>query len=248
MNTKNPKIVLILGDLSYQNTADCWLKLILPIENKTKIVFGEHDTDPPVLLNQYMSHFNMSRQYYSFDYQNVHFVALATEIPYDINSPQYDFVKSDLETNSKNPQNKWIVVFSYRPQYSSPTKHPGNANLRDIYHPLFEKYHVDVVLQAHNHNYQRTYPINYHPSGSQNPRIADNNSKFYQNPEGQIYITVGTGGAKLYGFSGKSQYVSAQYEGFGFLDISITDAGRNLTGIFYLSPNVQVKDRFTLLK
>ena len=31
--------------------------------------------------------------------------------------------------------------------------------------------------------------------------ITDNDSKFYQDPGGQIYITVGTGGAVLYGFS-----------------------------------------------
>jgi len=36
----------------------------------------------------------------------------------------------------------------------------------------------------------------------------------YQDPGGQIYITVGTGGVKLYSFSAKSQYVATQYEGF----------------------------------
>ncbi len=58
------------------------------------------------------------------------------------------------EAVSKNSAIKWIVVFSYRPQYSSPSVHPGNGDLRDIYHPLFQKYNVDLILQAHNHNYQ----------------------------------------------------------------------------------------------
>ncbi len=98
----------------------------------------------------------MSQEYYSFDYGNVHFIALATEIPYDINSPQYNFVKNDLEAVCQNPMIKWIVVYSYRPQYSSPSEHPGNRELRDTFHPLFQKYSVDLVLQAHNHNYQRT--------------------------------------------------------------------------------------------
>jgi hypothetical protein len=189
----------------------------------------------------------MSREFYSFDYQNVHFVALATEIPYDINSQQYTFIKNDLETNSKNPQNKWIVIFSYRPQYSSPTKHPGDANLRDIYHPLFEKYHVDVVLQAHNHNYQRTTPLSYNQKTPGQPVRDDNNTKNYDSPKGQIYVTVGTGGAKLYSFSGKAPFVASQYEGFGFLKISLTDSGRNLTGIYYDSAGT-VKDRFTIIK
>jgi len=249
LNNKMPRIILALGDLSYQrNNANCWFNIVSPIESEVKIVLGDHDYESDSLLKQYRSHYNLSQEYYSFNFQNVHFIALATEIPFDVNSSQYNFVKRDLESVSKNSEIKWIIVFSYRPQYSSPTKHPGNADLREIYHPLFEKYHVDIVLQAHNHNYQRSYPINYNPGASQNPRITDNDSKFYQNPGGQIYTTVGTGGAKLYGFSAKSQYVATQYEGFGFLDISITTNGRNLTGAFYTSPNILVKDRFTVIK
>jgi len=80
---------------------------------------------------------------------------------YDINSSQYNFVKNDLEAASRNPDIKWIIVYSYRPQYSSPSEHPENGDLRDLYHPIFQKHQVDIVLQAHNHNYQRTYPIKY---------------------------------------------------------------------------------------
>ena len=249
INNKSPEVILALGDLSYQrDNADCWLNIVAPIEPKLKIVLGDHDYDSDSVLKQYKNHFNMSQEYYSFNYENVHFIAFATEIPFDMKSSQYNFIKNDLEVVSKTPDIKWIIVFSYRPQYSSTTKHPGNAILRETYHPLFEKYHVDIVLQAHNHNYQRSYPINYNPGASQNPLIADNGSKFYQDPGGQIYITVGTGGANLYGFSAKSQFVATQYEGFGFLDISITNNGRNLTGVFYTYPNTLVKDRFTIIK
>ncbi len=248
LNKKTPNIILILGDLSYQKTADCWLKITSPIVSRMKIVFGEHDHRPSVLLNQYKNHFNLSQEYYSFTYQNVHFIALATEIPFDTNSLQHNFIMNDLDAASKNPDIKWIVVFSYRPQYSSPTKHPGNVDLRDLYHPLFQKYHVDIVLQAHNHNYQRTYPIIYNQKIPSNPKITDNDSKYYEDPNGQIYVTVGTGGAKLYGFSGKAEYIVTQYGGFGFLDISITNNGRNLTGTFYSTTEKSIKDSFTLLK
>jgi hypothetical protein len=43
----------------------------------------------------------MVRPFYSFDYQNVHFLAMATAknqiIPYNITSEQYQFVKEDIE-------------------------------------------------------------------------------------------------------------------------------------------------------
>ncbi len=43
---KEPDLVLVLGDLSYQETEDCWLKIIKPIDKITKIAFGNHDVTP----------------------------------------------------------------------------------------------------------------------------------------------------------------------------------------------------------
>ena len=62
-----------------------------------KIVLGDHDYRANSLLKQYKSHFNMSQEYYSFNYENVHLIALATEIPFDIKSSQYNFVKNNLK-------------------------------------------------------------------------------------------------------------------------------------------------------
>ncbi len=81
-----------------------------------------------------------------------------------------------------------------------------------------------------------------------NPTITDNDSKHYEDSTGQVYLTIGTGGAKLYGLSGRAPYVAAQYEGFGFLDISLTNNGRNLTGAFYTTNERSITDSFTLLK
>ena len=84
INNKMPRLILALGDLSYQRyNADCWLNIVSPIESKMKIVLGEHDYASPSLLKQYRSLYNLSQEYYSFNIQNVHFVALATEIPFD---------------------------------------------------------------------------------------------------------------------------------------------------------------------
>ena len=42
---QNPELVLALGDFSYNGKAKCWLKLIQPIADKTKIVIGNHEVD-----------------------------------------------------------------------------------------------------------------------------------------------------------------------------------------------------------
>ena len=53
--------------------------------------------------------------------------------------------------------------------------------------PLFDKYHVDLVLQGHNHNYQRGYPLKADMVTETRP------DSIYQNPKGSIYMVVGTG-------------------------------------------------------
>jgi len=119
-------------------------------------------------------------------------------IPYNESSEQYQFIKSDLIQASKNKMINWIIVYSFRTFYSSNTTHPGLDELQDVYHPLFEKYNVDLVLQAHNHNYQRTYPLSYNVTKQYTPLIIDKNTDHYSNiQKGQIFITVGTGGADL---------------------------------------------------
>jgi predicted phosphodiesterase len=40
---KNPQLVLGLGDYSYERNADCWLDYVNPIEEKMKIVLGNHE-------------------------------------------------------------------------------------------------------------------------------------------------------------------------------------------------------------
>ena len=51
--------------------------------------------------------------YYSFDYDNVHFLSLATdEFDYQEDSEQeYRFIVEDMKTASSNPNIKWIVSF-----------------------------------------------------------------------------------------------------------------------------------------
>lgn len=102
MNRVGPELVIGLGDLSY-NTTQCWLDMVSPLDNnnRVKISIGEDDLDHGLrLYNTYLKHFNMVRPFYSFDYQNVHFLAMATAknqiIPYNITSEQYQFVKEDM--------------------------------------------------------------------------------------------------------------------------------------------------------
>ena len=257
---KNPELVLGLGDYAYLNKPECWLKLIEPIDHKMKIAIGNHDhllyTDgnrfhsSQTLLQQYTEHFNLTRQYYSFNYQNVHFLAMSTEISFGIGSNQYDFVNRDLEKAAADPKINWIVVYYHRVAYTSQV-FPGpasNVDFRETYHPLFEKHNVDLVIQAHIHAYQRTYPIKYNTHDSFKPIITDNDTKNYNNPEGQIFTIVGTGGASVNYLQGPLRsYVASQFNAFGFLNLNVINSGTTLVGEFHENGG-SIKDHFTITK
>jgi 3',5'-cyclic AMP phosphodiesterase CpdA len=241
---KNPERVLGLGDYSYKSTADCWLAIVDPIDEKMKISIGNHDDISSSLLKQYTSHFSLSKQYYSFDYQNAHFVVLSTE--QISSSSQYDFVRSDLAKASSNSNIDWIIVYMHKPLYTSPSVHPGESTMRDKYHPLFDQYGVDLVLYGHNHAYERSYPMKYDKLSPSTPFITSSSKGSYNDPQGQIFATVGTAGQSIYHYGSESWYIVTQYEGYGFLDIDI--AGNKLVAKFYSNNYGSVKDQFTITK
>ena len=255
MVDKKPELVLGLGDYSYESTSDCWFQRIDTIDEKMKIAIGNHDRDDEK-LPAFMNHFGLREQYYSFDLQNIHFLALSTEVSFNVNSAQYKFVKDDLSKAASNPNIDWIIAYYHRPMYTLPSTHPAITSLRSIYHPLFEQYGVDLVLQGHNHNYQRTYPIKFNSVNPGHPIETSTNTTNYIDPNGggQIFITVGTGGEDLYPFKdqkdskkGNNYYVK-QYIGFGILNVDITNNGRTLTGKFYANNDGKIIDQFTIVK
>ena len=128
---KNTELVLALGDYSYESTANCWLNIVDPIDHKMKIAIGNHDDTSSSLLNQYMNHFGLSKQFYSFNYQNVHFVVMSTELTsFGTGSEQYNFVNNDLSKASEDPNIDWIVVLYHKLAYTSPSVvHSGSALL-----------------------------------------------------------------------------------------------------------------------
>lgn len=270
---KSPELMLGLGDYSYEDSAQCWLDMIEPIADRTMIAIGNHDVESPEKLDAYRNYFGLKEQYYSFDYENIHFTTISIELPFEEGSSQYSFVNNDLEKASMDPNIDWIVVYYHNLAYTSPAD-VGKGNgaekeLRDTYHPLFDKYNVDLVLQAHNHNYQRSYPIVFNIDKPKEPIVTDNSdSDNFHDPEGQIFVTAGKGGASVYPLNGQADFTANRYVGFGFLNIDVINNNNNgmttttaITGKFYANDNggdsghsdggsgeTTIKDQFTITK
>jgi len=253
---KSPERVLALGDYSYASTATCWLNKISDIKSKTKIAIGNHEDDSDEGFSQYMSAFGLSKTYYSFNYNNVHVLVMDTDhVSFSSGSSQYNFVKSDLASASQNSNIKWIIVYLHKEFYTSPNTCSSSScsntgstakSLRSTYHAMFDKYGVDVVLQGHVHNYQRTFPVKY--SGSSTPTKTSTASTNYNDPSGEIFVIVGTGGINFHALSGKASFVKTQQDSkFGALNIIITNNGYKLLARYYSNGGSKL-DEFTISK
>jgi Calcineurin-like phosphoesterase len=253
---KNPQLVLGLGDYTYHgDPLDCWFDIIEPIDNIMKISIGNHEVSD---LEELMDHFGLTEQYYSFDYQNVHFISLGTEEEYlDMSNvkaqEQLAFVKSDLEKASTNPNTDWIIPFFHRIMY--PNCECGivdlyDHNLVDVYHPIFEKYGVNLVLQAHAHTYERTYPLKFNYEDSEEPILTSKDLSNYRSTDGLVIATVGTGGVFSTRLYSPSELTAVQKTDlFGFLNVDVSSDGTTLIGTFYdNNGGGQIIDQFTITK
>ncbi|HTH22598.1 MAG TPA: LamG-like jellyroll fold domain-containing protein, partial [Nitrososphaeraceae archaeon] len=243
-----------LGDYSYQSSANCFISRVNPIDENMAIAIGNHENSGSEDLNKYLSHFGgLTRQYYSFNVQNVHFLVMATEISYSSGSAQHTFVKNDLAAASSNPDIDWIVVFFHKPMYSSSnscssSSCSGVSSLRDTYHALFDQNGVDLVLEGHVHDYQRSAPIKFNANSKSNPIVTNNNLNTYNDPEGEIHVVVGTGGVNFHELEGQKSFIKSQQDDkFGHLNVALTNNGKTLTGKFIANDNT-VMDQFTITK
>ena len=82
-----------------------------------------------------------------------------------------------------NSDAKWKIVVAHESAYpSSPRR--TNSDLRDMWTPIFDRYHVDLSLNGHDHAYLRTYPMR---AGERVESPA----------EGTVYI-ISVAGTKMY--------------------------------------------------
>lgn len=92
-------------------------------------------------------------------------------------SAQYQWLQQDL-ANWAAGGKKCLLAYWHEPRFSSGTENGGSANYSQFW-SLLQSYGVDVILQGHDHNYERFNPQN--SSGT-----ADST--------GPVSFVVGTGG------------------------------------------------------
>ena len=129
-------------------------------------------------------------QYYSFDYGDVHFVVLNTqlvemgEFQPELQAVQQAWFKADMAKTAK----KWKVVLMHKDplQYAFATRpQPREEGFSDEgkeWMPLFDKYGIDAVISAHLHTYRNRGHI----------------KNFVRDASGPLYILTGIAGNVRY--------------------------------------------------
>lgn len=168
------------GEQAYQWRT--WLDSIKPLSARIPLAptLGNHEMytldwkmrDPRAYLNYFDVPSNgndtFDRRYYSYDYGDVHYVVLDTQLyesnhedNHDTHHPdlydvQVQWLRQDLAANTK----KWTVVLMHRDPFQYAFDRPGASRAAGfdeegvLFMPIFDEFHVDLVLSAHLHSYR----------------------------------------------------------------------------------------------
>ncbi|XP_055842961.1 acid phosphatase type 7-like isoform X1 [Episyrphus balteatus] len=212
-------------DMNSENAriGDEFMKQIEPVAAYLPYMVCPGNHEEKFNFSNYRARFSMPGNtdniMYSFNLGPVHFIGFSTEVYYFLNYGlkslvfQYEWLEKDLQEANK-PENRalrpWIITFGHRPMYCS------NENDNDCTHSetlvrvgwpfvhlfgledLFYKYGVDVELWAHEHSYERLWPIYDYKV------FNGSTTEPYRNPGAPVHIVTGSAGCK----EGREPFVS----------------------------------------
>lgn len=186
--------VLPLGDNQYQSgELSAFQESYEPTWGRFKSishpVVGNHEYYNDENASGYFQYFKsvageVEKGYYSYDLGNWHLIALNSNCPQvggcHVGSPQEKWLKADLDAH----KNKCTLAYWHHPRFSS-GKH-GNDNNYDAFWRVLYQAGVEIVLNGHEHSYERFAPQS--PEGKLEPNL------------GIRQFVVGTGGKDHYKF------------------------------------------------
>ncbi|MCS6819905.1 MAG: metallophosphoesterase, partial [Chitinophagales bacterium] len=187
------------------------------------------------------------------------------------NSPLRQWLIQDLEQNTL----PWVIVFWHQPPFSKGSHDSDKAweiymkAMRQNIVPVLEQYGVDMVVNGHSHNYERSYLIKGHTGLSNtfnpqqhivngksgNPDLGEAYIKYTDGPNknrGTVYVISGNGGSQASDppfNEGKPHPAMFYWDGGDGVHGSFVFEvdGNVLTGR-YLTAEGEIKDKFAIVK
>ena len=201
--------ILLLGDLAYpRGTASDFRRCFDPDYGRFKSRFrpgpGNHEYDESG-ANGYFDYFGAAAGpgrlgYYAFRAASWQVLVLNSSVPIERGSAQYQWVREQLDQRAR------CTLATVHHPYDGSGAHGQTPLLRDIWQLLYD-HGADVVLNGHDHNYERIAP-----------QTADRQLDLER---GIRQFTVGTGGAPLYPQSRRAANSEIFLQTWGVLRMSL---------------------------
>ena len=115
-------------------------------------ILGNHDVKSG-RGDEMMAELGMPGRWWAERNGDVLVIGLDSTTPDD--QDQLDWLAATLESSTA----RWTVVALHHPPYSAGYQ-GSSLDVRAAFTPLFERYDVDLVLSGHEHDYERSKPIN----------------------------------------------------------------------------------------
>lgn len=152
-------VLLLLGDNVYPNGDPARLPetvfgpfdAILDQGTELLAILGNHDVEAGFGDAQ-MEALGMPARWWARDLGDVLLIGLDSTEPDDVEQREF------LEKTLAGADERWRIVALHHPPYSA-GYHGSNTDVREAFSPLFEQYGVQLVLSGHEHDYQRSEPI-----------------------------------------------------------------------------------------
>jgi chitodextrinase len=219
----NPNLFLYLGDVyedgtvsefyNWYGTGSTSYSRLNPITDPT---IGNHEYVGSSAAG-YFDYWNNIPNYYSFNAGGWHFVSLnsnSSRIGVDKTSVQYAWLSQDLAANAS----MCTIVYYHHPLYNVGPEGPTTA-MSDIW-ALMAQDGVSIVLNGHDHDYQRWVPLD----GSGNPS-STGITEFVAGGGGHGLQTIATSDPRV----AFSDYLNP--EAFGALKLSLNLSGASFSYI-----------------
>lgn len=164
---------------------------------------------------------------------NVAFVNLdANDVSYEISrnlgwtdGAQTRWLATTLAELRADPVIDWLIVGYHHCAYCSNAVHGSDGGVREAWGALFDQHGVDLVVNGHNHCYERAHPI-------RGAAMVDEVSSgaTWESSRGTTYLTAGGGGQAPYPtFVPGVSYVSQTQAGLRIPELATWSAFRDAT-------------------
>lgn len=158
-----PGVVATLGDNVYPSGTDrefrqCYHRSWGRHLDRTRPAVGNHEYRTKDAAG-YFNYFGeragpRGKGWYSYDHEGWHLVVLNSDEPLGRGTEQYEWLVADL---ARHRDTRCTLAYYHHPRWSS-GKHGGAERVVDAWRALYEG-GVDVVLQGHDHHYERFAPL-----------------------------------------------------------------------------------------